>query len=125
MTGNQHIRAVLYGIVFWFVAAMTIHLFPALFDGATLNAIVLAVSVPIAWASVPVSRMAAKVGAAHVLEANVVAVIAAAMADGAAITFASDALYAGVTPASQFGAAWILWGVGWILLFAWRAGRSG
>ena len=123
MTATQVTRATLYGLVFWFFAAMVVHFRPALFDGGSANAVLLAASVPVCWLSIPVSRWASGVDARHVLDANVVAIIVAALADGIGITFLPDQLYAGVSAASQFGAAWILWGVAWILLFAMMARR--
>lgn len=123
MSQAQLFRAVGYGLAFWFAAAMTIHLAPSLFDGGFANAIVLAVSVPIAWATMPLARLACGVDDALLFEATAIAIAAATFADGVGITFASGTLYAGVTPASQFGAAWILWGVGWLLVFAWQRSR--
>lgn len=120
MTRSQFVRATIYGLIFWFAAAMFVRFLPQLFDGAASNALLLAVSVPACWLSVSVSRWATGVDRAHVLDANVVAIVAATFADGIGITYLSPLLYAGVTASSQFGAAWILWGVGWILVFAWR-----
>lgn len=125
MTRIQLGRSLLYGIGFWFLAAMTVRLFPAPFDGAFANLCFLAASVPVCWLSIPISLRAADAGPKHALDVNVAAIIAATLLDGIGITFASDRLYAGVGAASQFGAAWILWGVGWIMLFAWRTrGRA-
>ena len=123
MTGTQTLRAVAYGLAFWFAAAMVVRHAP-LFDGGVANAVLLIVTIPIAWASIAVGRIACGVGRDRVLDAHVVATIAATLADGIGLTFLADHLYAGITPASQFGAAWILWGVGLILLFAMRAGRK-
>ena len=120
MTQQQIIRSIAYGVVFWFIAAMTVHLLPQLFDGGLTNALVLVGSIPVAWLSIPISLRACGVEPRHALDANVIAIIAATFADGVGITFVSDQFYAGVGSASQFGAAWILWGVGWILLFAWQ-----
>ncbi len=125
MTQIQIVRSVGYGLAFWFAAAMLIHLAPALFDGGTINAALLAVSIPICWATMPVARIACGVDDARLLEATVIAIAVATFADGIGLTFAADALYAGLSPASQFGAAWILWGAGWLLVFAWqRSHRS-
>ena len=124
MTRAQTWRSVAYGIAFWFVAAMVVRFAGETFDGGLINAILLAVSVPIAAATMPVARALCGVGDDRLLDATVVATIAATLADGIAITYASEALYAGVTARSQFGAAWILWGVGWLLLFAYRRSRA-
>ena len=119
MNNEQIIRAILFGSAFWFVAAMTVHFGAPLFDSGWTNALILAASIPVAWASIPVMRFASGVGSAHALDAAVVAIIAATFLDGIAMTWFSG-LYAGISLATQNGAAFILWGVGWILLFSWR-----
>ena len=124
MTQVQIIRAAIFGTIFWFVAAMFVKVFAPFLDGGISNAIILAGSIPAAWASVPVSLWAAGAPARQAIHVNVVGIIAATLLDGIGITYFSPLLYAGVSPASQFGAAFILWGVGWILIFAWRAARS-
>ena len=125
MTQTQILRAALFGVVFWFIAAMVVHLLPWVFDGGRYNLALLTVSIPLSWLSIPISLRAAGAGPAHAVNVNVIGIIAAAFLDGLGITYASELLYAGVSPASQFGGAWILWGVAWILFFAWRVrGRA-
>lgn len=118
MTGRQHFRAVMYGIAFWLVAALTVKHASGLFDGKLINLLVLVISIPLCWLSIRISERACGIPAAAAFEANAIAIIPATFADAIGLTFLPDTFYAGVSFASQFGAAWILWGVGWILLFA-------
>ena len=120
MTQAQIVKAAVFGVVFWFTAAMVVHMLPWVFDGGWSNLVLLAVSIPLSWMSIPISLRATGANPEHAVDVNVVGIIAAALLDGVAITFASDLLYAGISAASQFGGAWILWGVAWILFFAWR-----
>ena len=122
MTVSQTVRAVIYGVVFWFTAAMVVHLRPALFDRDIAQALLFAISVPVAWVCTWVTARAASVARDRILAPTVVATIAATWLDGVALTWLPE-LYAGVSPTTQFGAAWILWGVGWLLFFAYLADR--
>ena len=124
MTRVQIIRSAVFGIVFWFMAAMTVKLLAPYFDGGSANAVILAASIPFAWLSIPIGLWAAGAPTREAIHVNVVAIIAAALLDGIGITYFAPLLYAGVSPASQFGAAFILWGVGWILIFAWVKARA-
>jgi hypothetical protein len=122
MTQIQIVRAVLYGVIFWFVAAMVVHFFPSLFDASAAQAALYAASIPIAWACTRVTALAAGVPRGRVLAPTVVATITATFLDGIAMTWTPE-LYADVSSTTQYGAAWILWGVGWLLLFAYRVDR--
>jgi hypothetical protein len=119
MNKNQIIRAAVFGAIVWFCAAMTVHFGAPLFDSGWANALIFAAIIPGCWALMPMTRMAAAIGRAHILDAAVVGLIAATFLDGIAMTWFSG-LYAGTSLATQNGAAFILWGIGWILLFAWR-----
>jgi hypothetical protein len=118
MTKAHIIRSVIYGLIFWFLAAMIVKFMAAFFDSGWINALILAVSVPAAWLSIPISLMATQAPPTMAVKVNAIATIVATFADGLGITFAPDLFYAGKTLATQNGAAFILWGVGWILLFA-------
>jgi hypothetical protein len=118
MTKANIIRSVIYGLIFWFLAAMIVKFMAPFFDGGIYNALVLAVSIPISWLSIPISLMVTQAPPTMTVKVNAIGIIAATFADGLGITFAPDLLYAGKSLATQNGAAFILWGVGWILLFA-------
>ena len=107
-----------YGIVLWFVFALVIRTFGAvLFVPGSLQLVLsFALLVPIAYLGVwSLEALGAK--GPLLLPALVVATIPAGLLDGLALTWTT--LYG---PAAQTGAAWILWGVAWTLLFAltWR-----
>jgi hypothetical protein len=118
MTKTHIIRSVIYGLIFWFFAAMFVKFMAPFFDGGLFNAIILAVSIPLSWLTIPVSLMVTQAPPILAVKVNTIAIIAATFADGLGITFAPDLLYAGKTLATQNGAAFILWGICWILLFA-------
>ncbi len=124
MTSTQTIRAVIYGVIFWFVAAMVVHFLPTLFDRGIAQATLYAASIPISWACTWVTSMMTGVPRSRILAPTVIATITATFLDGIAMTW-TPALYDGISPATQFGAAWILWGVGWLLFFAYRADVRG
>jgi len=114
---TTEIRAIIFGVAFWFVAAMVVHLLPALFDGGLKQALLFAVSIPFCWVSVRVAAFVIGVTVQEVLIPAVIGTIVATFLDGVAMTWFSG-LYHGISAETQFGAAWILYGVGWILLFA-------
>ena len=123
MSNTQVFRAIMFGIAFWFAAAMVIHWLPGLFDAGRYQALLFAVSIPIAWMSLPIAKLASGLERPRVIEVIVIGTIAATFLDGLALTW-FPALYAGLSPTTQYGAAWILWGVGWLLLFArWRSAQ--
>ena len=112
--GSRLWRAVGLGLAIWFAAAMTIHCAPALFYGGAMMALLFVVGIPITWLTLKWVDWLVRPASAEALPVVVAGVAAATLADGLAIGFAPS-LYAGVGKASQFGAAWILWGVGLLL----------
>lgn len=121
LTPTQLTITALYGLGFWFAAALTVR-FGAPFGifGAQASAILFGAAIPICWVAVRFAQYLARLQTGQILPGVAVGLIAATCADGVALTW-GRALY-GTDPAQiVYGAAWILWGVGWFLLFAYRA----
>lgn len=111
--------SIVVGVVLWFAAAMTVHLLPFMFDGGWRSAIMFAAGIPLAMIFVPLTAYIVRPKSGEYLPMVVWGLIAATLLDGLAVTF-SPALYAGVASATQFGLAWIIWGVGLFLLMGLR-----
>ncbi len=118
----QLIKAGLLGIVLWFVAAVSYRLGfeQGLFTGGALALNYLA-GIPICWLSVQLVKWGASLQPSQVLPGLAFSTALAAFCDGIALAWYRD-LY-GHSPAAVLpGAAWILWGVGWILALAYLEG---
>ena len=109
---------VLIGIVFWFIAAMMVRFMgTAILDPKSINMVLLfAVSFPFGFASMRLIGSLVGLRGAAFLPAVVVMTMIATLLDGIAFTWTS--LYGLPAESMVYGAAWILWGVGCILLFA-------
>ncbi|WP_415642868.1 hypothetical protein [Sphingomonas antarctica] len=117
-------RTIIFGIVFWFLAAQFVHFFPQLFDRGWQQMAVYAAVIPLSWASVPLALAIARAPKLLAVEIVAIGTAAAALFDGIAIAWAPH-LYAGLSNMTQMGAAMILWGVGWLLVFAlWAKARG-
>lgn len=121
---DQLVRLASLAVLLWYVAARCIRVgLPAGLYGGPSGAVLFAASVGIAW---PAVRLGAWVGALRppqVLPGIVFACAVAMLCDGLALTWAPG-VYGGTSPRLALGAAWLLWGVGAILLVA-AAGRRG
>ena len=122
MTRAMAIRTIVFGVVFWFLAAQFVHFFPQLFDRGWQQVAVYLVVIPLSWGSVPLALAIA--GAPRKLAVEIVAIgtAAASFLDGLAVAWCPQ-LYAGLSSTTQMGAAMILWGVSWLLTFALLAAR--
>ena len=109
---------VLIGVVFWFVAAMMVRFMgTVVFDPKSINMVLLfALSFPFGFACVRLIGFILGLRGAAFLPAVVVMTMIATLLDGIAFTWTS--LYGLPAESMVYGAAWILWGVGCILLFA-------
>jgi hypothetical protein len=106
------------GIAFWFAAAMTVRFGgPAGFFGPTANVFVFALTIPICWLSVVCIRKVASLAAGQTVPGIAIGLVAATLCDGIGLTW-GNGLYGTDPVMTTFGAAWILWGVGFFLLFA-------
>jgi hypothetical protein len=109
-------------LLFWLLAALFIRYAPpALFEGGTATALLFAASVPAAWPSVWITRRLAALKPSQVVPGAALASAAAMMCDSIGLIWSS--LYAPVGAAQLAAAAWLLWGVGVILLAAFVTAR--
>lgn len=118
LTAAQLAAVIAIGVAFWFAAAMTVQLgAPAGLFGPAGSVLLFAVSVPICWASVLLCRKIARLEAGQVLPGIAIGLVAATCCDAVALTWAQG-LYGSDPAQVTLGAAWILWGVAFFLLFA-------
>jgi hypothetical protein len=109
---------VLIGVVFWFVAAMMIRLMgTTVLDPKSINMVVLFVlSFPFGFASMRLIGSIVGLHGAAFLPAVLVMSMTAVFLDAIAFTWTD--LYGLPAESRIYGAAWILWGLGCIFLFA-------
>lgn len=119
MRARQRNVSILIGIALWFAAAMTVHWLPFMFDGGWRSALMFAVGIPISLISVRLAAHVVRPEPSEYLPMVVWGLIAATLLDGLGVTF-FPGLYAGVASATQFGLAWIIWGVGLFLIMGLR-----
>jgi hypothetical protein len=113
---------VVWGVLFWFIAAMFIRLAPAeLFSGSAPTALLFAASAPIAWLAVWITRQLASLRHDQIVAGTAIASAAAMLCDGIGLTWSS--LYGSLGAVPLAAAAWLLWGVGLILTAAFVAAR--
>lgn len=105
------------GAAFWFIAAMMVRLMgTAVFDGGWRMALLFALSFPFGLGALRLIGTLVGLRGAAFLPAVVVMTTTATLLDGIAFTWTG--LYGLPLESRVYGAAWILWGVGCILLFA-------
>lgn len=109
----------LLGVVLWFVAAMMFRVLGPTFliPGSAALPLVFAGSIPLAWVFLRIGVTLGRVpGAATLLAAAVMSAVAMAL-DALALTF-FPSLYGLPTAGLLLVAALLLWGIAWILFFA-------
>ena len=108
------------GIIFWFAAAMFVRLADsAVFTPANPLLIVLyVVSIPVTLALNWIASVVSRVPMQDMFEPAVIMTIIATLLDGVAITWVTQ-LYGDNPSQVMLGAAWILYGAGLGLLWAW------
>ena len=106
------------GVAFWFVAAMMVRLMgTAVFNTQGVSMVLLfALSFPFGFGALRLIGWMVGLRGAAMLPAVVVMTMTATLLDGVAFTWTG--LYGLPLESRVYGAAWILWGVGCILLFA-------
>ena len=115
---GQLATVVVLGLVFWFAAAMAVRIgSTAGFFGTSASAIAFAVAIPVCWLSVLFIKKVARLSTGQTLPGIAVGTMTATFADGIALTWGRG-LYGSDPAMTTLGAAWILWGVGLFLLFA-------
>jgi hypothetical protein len=103
------------GAALWFTAAMIVHFLPQLMDGGIGTLIMFAVSIPNALITIWLFEKLVKPIPGELLPSMTWGMLTALILDGIAISFAPG-IYAGVSTATQYGAALIMFGAGVILL---------
>ena len=120
---SQTVRMVTWGAALWFVFALAIRLTPFLFGADATTAVLFAASVPVAWLMVSLLIWVGRLRPHQVLAGVAVALAAAMVLDGIAITWL-DRLYGDSASHVRGGAAYILWGAGLMLGIAVIRGRA-
>ena len=126
LTPRQILVALAIGTVFWAVAAFFVRVFgaPLFVDGSAGLVILFAASVPFAWASMEVCARLGRFSGADLVPALVTMTVVAVVLDGVALVWAPG-LYRLPRPTLVLAAAWLLYGVGFILAFGlWKASRQ-
>lgn len=123
ITSGKRNLSIIIGVVLWFVAAMTVHLLSWTFDGALRSVLHFAIGIPLAFVVVRVSAAIVKPERSEVLAMVVWGLIPATLLDALGVSF-FPFLYDGISAATQFGLAWIIWLVGLFLFFGVRAGAK-
>ncbi len=106
------------GVAFWFIAAMMVRVMgTAVFNTEGLSMVLLfALSFPFGFGALRLIGWLVGLRGTAFLPAVVVMTMTATLLDGIAFTWTG--LYGLPLESRVYGAAWILWGVGCILLFA-------
>ena len=116
---SQIITVIVFGVIFWFVAALIVRFgAPMGFFGPTASIIAFALAIPGCWLSVLVVKRIARLEAGQMVAGIVIGTVTATLCDGIALTWARGLFYGSDPTLVNFGAAWILWGAGLFLLFA-------
>jgi|GEM_PF-836970 len=119
LTPGQLAMVIVFGIIFWFAAAMAVRFGgPAGFFGPTASVIAFAIGIPISWVAVLFMKQVAKLEPGQTVPGVAVGTVTATFLDGIGLTWARDVFYGSDPTITTLGAAWILWGVGLFLLFA-------
>lgn len=116
---GQLAAVIVLGVVLWFAAAMTVRFGgPAGFFGPTASVIAFAIAIPVCWLSVLVIKKIVRLEAGQTLPGIAIGTAVATFCDGIGLTWGRDLFYGSDPTMTTFGAAWILWGAGLFLLFA-------
>jgi hypothetical protein len=120
LTFGQLVGVSLIGILFWFAAAMTVRFAgPVGLFGPIASIVTFAVSIPICWLSVWLIKKLVQLGVGQTLPGVALGLVVATWLDGIGLTW-GNGLYGTDPTVTTLGAAWILWGVGLFLIFAYR-----
>jgi len=105
------------GVAFWFIAAMMVRVMgTAVFDGSWSMVVLFALTFPFGFLSLRLIGALVGLRGVAFLPAVVVMTMTATLLDGIALTWTG--LYGLPLENRVYGAAWILWGLGCIFLFA-------
>jgi hypothetical protein len=118
LSSTQTARSIALGIFFWFVAALCVRYFSSAESaGGPRSLLTFALSIPGGWLVMWITRRVAALQPAQMVPGLAMGVAAASFCDGIAMTW-TRALYGSAPEQILPGAAWILWGVGCILTWA-------
>ena len=122
----QAARLAVLAVVLWYLAALFIRFaLPAGLYGGGPGVLLFAATLPLAWGSIRLAERVAGLRPAQVVPGTAFACAVAMLCDGVALTWAPG-VYGGASARLALGAAWLLFGVGAILVAAILvAGRRG
>lgn len=116
------IRLAGWGVFLWFVVALAIRFSPPwLFGRGVWTLLLFAGAIPSGWGTVWLTRKLFGLNRSELVAASALASAAAMLCDGIAFTWSG--LYGPETRDVVPAAAFILWGVAWILVAAFRQAR--
>ncbi len=115
ISSQKRTMSIILGVILWFTAAMIVHFLPWAMDGGLGTLAMFAVSIPNAFITIWLFEKLVKPSAGELLPAMTWGMITALLLDGMCVAFAPS-IYAGVSSATQYGAALIMFGAGVILL---------
>lgn len=126
MSHSKHLLFLFLGTVFWSIAALIIHFAGArVFSAGNPNlGLFFGLAIPLTILSLYLTTLVSGVRFHQLLEPVVVMTFAATFLDAVALTWFRP-LYSRSFEVALHGAAWILWGVGLGLLFAYGLHLAG
>ncbi|TKD52025.1 hypothetical protein [Sphingomonas baiyangensis] len=117
MTARQGWIGFALGVGLWACGAMIVHFLPFLFDGGVATAAMFGVGIVTSLVTVAAARLLGQARGPALVAMMALGTGAALLLDGIGFAFVPD-VYAGVSFASQAGAAFIMWAGGTGLLLA-------
>ncbi|MCQ9154056.1 DUF5367 family protein [Acidomonas methanolica] len=110
-TPSQNARLLAVTLLLWVVATAYLHFLPSWIVNPLSGALAYVTTIPVAWLSIVIIRMAAQLTPAQLLPGVCLVGTAAMMLDGAVLRWMPH-LYATDERVLHLGAAWLLWGYG-------------
>jgi hypothetical protein len=118
LSSKQLLIVISLGVFFWFAFAMVIRLGNGLgIFGGAIGAVTFLLSIPIAWFLILGIKAIAGLHTGQVMSGLGISSATAGLCDGIALTW-MPSLYGNESSAALLGAAYIIWGVGIILILA-------
>ena len=117
MDSRITILMVTIGATFWLVVALIIQLMPWLFKGGPVTMVLFIATIPVGWMFLRMMVWLADLSPSDYLPATAVTVATGTLLDGVFITWQRD-IYGSNPEIIMIGAAWILWGIGMLLIMA-------
>ncbi len=111
LSSRQIAICALLALAFWAVAALAIHAWPASFTDPVGGTAGFALSLPVGWLCVRLTRRCAKLSAAQLPAACLVVLAVAASVDGVALRYVPT-VYSADDQTCRMAAALLLWGYG-------------